>query len=119
MTSLYIAAAADYLERIDDVAAPVDLKPLVVDAVGTPVRRIGRFIQLALIGAGRCANQVTLPKDAAVYLGSGRGDLDKYAVEQEPSGRGCADPVAVTFQMAAGNEPSYRGVVNDCLAESR
>ena len=53
MTALYITAAADYYERIGDGASPADLKPLVVDAVGASVRRIGRFIQLALIAAGR------------------------------------------------------------------
>ena len=52
MMPLYVSAAADYLEHIG-AAPPVDLKPLVADAVGAPVRRIGRFIQLALIGAGR------------------------------------------------------------------
>jgi hypothetical protein len=75
MMPVYLAGAADYFERIDD-APPADLKPLVTDAVGTPVRRIGRFIQLALIGAGRCAKQTLPASDTAVYLGSGRGDLE-------------------------------------------
>jgi hypothetical protein len=75
-TPVYISAAADYVERIDADAAVTDLKSLVADAVGTPVRRIGRFIQLALIGAGRCAKQADLPASTAVYLGSGRGDLE-------------------------------------------
>lgn len=76
MTALYINACGDYVERIDGDASATDLKPLVAEAVGAPMRRIGRFIQLALIGVGRCARQVELPKDAAVYLGSGRGDLE-------------------------------------------
>jgi hypothetical protein len=53
-----------------------ELKSLVVEAVGQPVRRISRFMQLALIGAGRCARGQSLPRDTAVYLSSGRGDLE-------------------------------------------
>src|SRR5690606_18957723 len=40
------------------------------------VRRIGRFIQLALIGAGECIRQHQLPEGTAGYLSSGRGDLE-------------------------------------------
>ncbi|HEY8540731.1 MAG TPA: hypothetical protein VIL28_17845, partial [Steroidobacteraceae bacterium] len=76
MKPIYISGYGDYVERIDSDDSAADLKPLVTEAIGTPVRRIGRFIQLALIGAGRCAKQVALPNDAAVYLGSGRGDLE-------------------------------------------
>ena len=73
---IYISSSADFLERIENEGNATELKALVADAVGTAVRRIGRFIQLALIGAGRCAKPIALPKDAAVYLGSGRGDLE-------------------------------------------
>jgi hypothetical protein len=76
MTALYITAYGDHLERISDEQPSADLKPLVAEAVGAPVRRVGRFIQLALIAAGRCAKQAALPSNAAVYLGSGRGDLE-------------------------------------------
>jgi hypothetical protein len=76
MTPVYINAAADYVERIDSDDAATDLKSLVADAVGTPVRRIGRFIQLALVGAGRCAKQAEVAANTAVYLGSGRADLE-------------------------------------------
>ncbi|TNF35838.1 MAG: hypothetical protein EP312_02765, partial [Gammaproteobacteria bacterium] len=55
---------------------PPALKELVKEATGAHVRRIGRFIQLALIGAGRCTQQHALPADTAVYLSSGRGDLE-------------------------------------------
>jgi hypothetical protein len=52
------------------------LKALTQAATGKAIRRIGRFIQLALIGAARCAGQQTLPKETAVYFSSGRGDLE-------------------------------------------
>jgi hypothetical protein len=76
MTPVYINAATDYVERIDGDDTATALKSLVADAVGAPVRRIGRFIQLALIGAGRCAKQTEMPDNTAVYLGSGRADLE-------------------------------------------
>lgn len=76
MSALYINACGDHVEPIESHASAADLKALVAAAVGAPVRRIGRFIQLALIGAGRCAKQASLPANAAVYLGSGRGDLE-------------------------------------------
>ncbi len=56
--------------------APPPLKELVKGATGSHVRRIGRFIQLALIGAGRCVQAHDLAKDTSVYLSSGRGDLE-------------------------------------------
>lgn len=49
---------------------------LVTQIVGTHVRRIGRFIQLALIGAGRCVAGHRVPSDTAIYLASARGDLE-------------------------------------------
>ncbi len=53
-----------------------DLKALTQATTGKPFRRIGRFIQLALIGASRCAQSQALPPDTGVYFASGRGDLE-------------------------------------------
>jgi hypothetical protein len=52
-----------------------ELKTLTQEATGKSIRRVGRFIQMALIGASRCVPG-KLPADTAVYLTSGRGDLD-------------------------------------------
>ena len=46
------------------------------EAAGAPTRRTGRFVQLALIGAGRCVEHAQLPPDTATYFTSGRGDLE-------------------------------------------
>jgi hypothetical protein len=74
-----IIAHGHYSKPVDGVLPP--LKELVKETTGESVRRVGRFIQLALIGAGRCltllnSKQKTLPADTAVYLTSGRGDLE-------------------------------------------
>jgi hypothetical protein len=54
---------------------PPPLKFLMQEAAGTPVRRVGRFVQLALIGAKRCVGGRALPTTTATYFTSARGDL--------------------------------------------
>ncbi|HQQ74873.1 MAG TPA: beta-ketoacyl synthase N-terminal-like domain-containing protein [Pseudomonadales bacterium] len=79
-----IIAHGHYSKAVGDTVlndALPPLKELVKETTGESVRRVGRFIQLALIGAGRCltlfnSKQKTLPADTAVYLTSGRGDLE-------------------------------------------
>jgi hypothetical protein len=69
-----IVAAGSYLQEVADEPPP--LKALAREATGVSVRRIGRFVQLALIGAGRCVDGRTLPAETATYFTSCRGDLD-------------------------------------------
>jgi hypothetical protein len=71
---LQIYSYGAYSHAVDD-ALP-DLKTAVQQACGKSFRRIGRFIQLALIGAARCRGIHMLPDDTAVYLSSARGDLE-------------------------------------------
>lgn len=70
-----ILAHGHYHAAVKDDEFP-PLKELVREATGEHVRRIGRFIQLALIGAGRCVQGHVLSPDTGVYLTSGRGDLE-------------------------------------------
>lgn len=51
------------------------LRELVREACGQSVRRVNRLIQLALIGAVRCARAGTLDADCGLYLASGQGAL--------------------------------------------
>jgi hypothetical protein len=53
-----------------------DLRALTLETTGKSIRRVGRFIRLALVGAARCLPRAGAPADTAVYLGSGRGDLE-------------------------------------------
>jgi hypothetical protein len=71
---MYLRAHGEITHAVHETLP--ELKELVVDAIGQPIRRISRFMQLALIGAGRCARGKGLPSDTAVYLASGRGDLE-------------------------------------------
>jgi hypothetical protein len=71
--SMQIYASGDCYHAVTD--APPDLKELCQQVTGRSFRRIGRFIQSAMIGAARC-KQISVPADTAVYLASGRGDLE-------------------------------------------
>ena len=70
---MQIHACGDYYQPM--TGEPAELKSALKEVVAQPVRRIGRFIQLALVGAGRCMRGRAVPADTAVYLGSARGDL--------------------------------------------
>jgi hypothetical protein len=52
------------------------LKDQVLEKTGIHIRRIGRFIQLALIGVGDCLQQKKPASDTAVYLASEHGDME-------------------------------------------
>ena len=69
-----IIATGSYCREVSVELPP--LRSLAREATGFSVRRIGRFVQLALVGAGRCVSGLTLPADTATYFTSGRGDLE-------------------------------------------
>ncbi len=71
--TIQIYASGDYYHVVDE-ALP-ELKEIIHQVTGKSFRRIGRFIQLAMIGAAHCT-QLSVPSDTAVYLASGRGDLE-------------------------------------------
>jgi hypothetical protein len=71
---MYIVAAGSYCAEVSgDLPC---LKSLAREATGSSTRRISRFVQLALIGAGRCLKGRTLPAETATYFTSCRGDLE-------------------------------------------
>jgi hypothetical protein len=72
--SWQIYAAGDHHHQLDD-SLP-ELKALTQEVTGKAFRRIGRFIQLALIGAARCIPNKQTPADTGVYFASARGDLE-------------------------------------------
>ena len=90
-----------------------DLKDLVIDAVGQPVRRISRFIQLALIGAGRCARGRQLPVDTALYLASSRGDLELTLDVMNLVFREGQSPKPLSFVNTVSNSAAF--YVAKCL----
>ena len=107
-----IRAGGDYYAEIHDAvpgaaAQSPELKALVTAAIGEPVRRIGRFIQLALIGAGRCVGGRALPADTGVYLASGRGDLEVTLDVMEQLFRHGQPPKPLTFINSVSNSACF------------
>jgi hypothetical protein len=86
---------------------PADLKVLVKETTGEAVRRIGRFIQLALIGAGRCARAVSVPADTAVYFASGRGDFETTVEVMATLFRDGGAPKPLSFVNTVSNAACY------------
>lgn len=107
MSRLYIAAVGDYIGRVPSDDIVTDLKSLVAETVGAPVRRIARFIQLVLIGAGRCAKSLSLPASTAVYLGSGRGDMELTIEVMQALFRDGHAPKPLSFINTVSNAACY------------
>ncbi len=103
---MWIRALGDYSDTVDTDELPA-LRQLVREALGAPVRRIGRFIQLALIGAGRCMGEQALPAQTAVYLGSGRGDLDVTLEVVNPLFREGLPPKPLSFVNTVSNATNF------------
>lgn len=102
---IWIRATGDYCEAVSDEST--SLKPLVREALGEPVRRIGRFIQLALIGSGRCVGEARLDPESAVYTSSARGDLDVTLEVVEALFRHGMQPKPLSFVNSVSNAPNF------------
>ncbi len=100
-----IRAAGDYYEEVADT--PPDLRTLVKDVTGKPVRRVGRFIQLGLIGAAKCVGGATLPPETAVYLTSRRGDLEVTIEVMQELFRDGHAPKPLSFINTVSNAACY------------
>lgn len=103
--SAQIYACGDYCAPAEEPA--VELKGLVKETTGEAVRRIGRFIQLALIGAGRCAQAAAVPADTAVYFASGRGDFETTVEVMATLFRHGGAPKPLAFVNTVSNAACY------------
>ncbi len=103
--AILIRSTGDYYTEVaDDLPA---LKEQVRETLGQPVRRIGRFIQLALIGAGRCVGSETPAPATAVYLTSGRGDLEITIEVMQTLFRDGQTPKPLSFINSVSNSACY------------
>jgi len=102
---MHIVATGSYCREVSVELPP--LKALAREETGVSVRRIGRFVQLALIGAGRCVNGLTLPPETATYFTSGRGDLEvTLDVLVQMYGQG-HPPTPFSFVNTVGNSTCF------------
>lgn len=102
---VFIRAVGDYCADVD--GAPPDLRTLTKDTTGKQVRRVGRFIQLGLIGAARCVGSAKLPADTAVYMTSRRGDLEVTIEVMEELFRDGHAPKPLSFINTVSNAACY------------
>jgi hypothetical protein len=108
-----IIGTGNYCEAVDSDVP--DLKPLLKATLGTSVRRIDRFIQAALIGAARCVQSaastnddaVLLPPETAVYLASGRGDMEITVEVQRDLFINAHPPKPLNFINTVSNAASF------------
>ncbi|MFN3859460.1 MAG: hypothetical protein ACK4RV_17080 [Caulobacter sp.] len=94
----------------EDLAASeplTDLKPVLKADTGAAVRRIGRFIHLALIGAGRCLAGQTPPADTAVYFTTGSGDFEVTVEVMEHVFRDGFPPKPLSFINTVSNAACF------------
>lgn len=105
MTEARIAGIGDYLS--EEGGDLTDLKPIVKATLGAPVRRIGRFISLALIGAGRCLDGRTPPPDTAVYFTTGSGDFEVTVEVLEHLFRDGYPPKPLSFINTVSNAACF------------
>jgi hypothetical protein len=105
MPSMWILAAGSYL---GEVAGELpSLKALAGEATGNSVRRISRFVQLALVGAGRSIGGRSLPAATATYFTSARGDLDVTLDALAQVCRHGRSPAPFTFINTVGNSACF------------
>jgi len=113
---MYLRAHGEIIHAVHETLP--ELKDWVAEAVGQPIRRISRFMQLALIGAGRCARGQSLPRDTAVYLASSRGDLEITIDVMNHVFRDGQAPKPLSFVNTVSNSAAF--YVAKCLRlESR
>lgn len=105
MTEARIAGIGDYLS--EESGPLTDLKPIVKEALGQPVRRVGRFISLALIGAARCLDGRRPPPDTAVYFTTGSGDFEVTVEVMEHLFRDGFPPKPLSFINTVSNAACF------------
>lgn len=103
---LHILTTGSYCEIVSGDNPPA-LKDLVKQSTGVAVRRVSRFVQLALIGAGRCAREWQLPSDCAIYFSSCRGDIDVTAELLDDMIRRNEMPGPLTFVNSVSNAACF------------
>ena len=105
MRTIRILATGSHACGVSD--EPLSLKGLLEDAGVTDARRTSRFAQLALLGAARCVSGRTLPPSTAIYLTSGRGDLQTTLEILVEICRDGHQPAPYAFINSVGNSACF------------
>jgi len=113
MGVMRVVSASHYFHRIErdaDGAWPVSLPSL--DAATQAVtreryRRIDRFVQLALLGAGTCVRDQMVRPDCGLYLASGIGPIGSNVQVQDAIQIDRKAPMPFSFVNTLGSSAAY------------
>jgi len=102
---IILRAHGDYYAPV--AGEPPDVRELSKQTLGKQVRRVGRFIQLALIGAARCVGAEAPPAHTAIYMSSRRGDLETNIEVLEQLFAHAQTPKPLSFINTVSNASCY------------
>ena len=102
-----VTAVGHYLHPMREGEPLPSLAAALKDVCRESYRRIDRFIELALLGSGRCAQGRRLAPDCGLYLGSGLGPMADNIACQEQLIRDHELPMPFDFINTLGNSAGY------------
>lgn len=102
-----VVSASHYRHPLADDTMLPSLNDQLQQVCREPPRRIDRFVQLALLGSGRCAAGQALAPDCGVYLGSGFGPMSNNISTQQQLIRDQQIPKPFNFINTLGNSAGF------------
>ncbi|HLW75131.1 MAG TPA: hypothetical protein VKT74_08690 [Gammaproteobacteria bacterium] len=102
-----VTAVSHYFAPLSDGEPLPSLDAAVREVCVEPYRRIDRFVQLALLGSGRCAAGRALATDCGLYMGSGLGPMGSNVLTQEQLGRDREAPMPFNFINTLGSSAGF------------
>lgn len=104
---LRIVAASHHYRPVGDSVALPSLEAEVAAVTRRHARRIDRFVQLALVGAGACVRGHTLAPDCGLYLSSGFGPVGSNTVVKDALHRERRLPMPFSFINTLGSSACF------------
>jgi len=102
-----VVASSHYFHSLADDIPPEPLDERVAAVTRERYRRIDRFVQLALVGAGRCALGNGLAPDCGLYLSTGVGPIGSNVLLQESIQRDRKLPMPFHFVNTLGSSACF------------
>ena len=102
-----VISVSHYFTPLSDDEPLPSLDAAVREVCVEPLRRIDRFVQLALLGSGRCAAGRALAPDCGLYLGSGLGPMASNVLTQQQLMRDREPPMPFNFINTLGSSAGY------------
>ncbi len=105
--SVRVVAASSWLHPVREGEALPSLERVLKEVSREYFRRVDRFIQLALLGSGRCVAGQVLHEGCGIYLGSGFGPIGSNIATQEQMLRDREIPKPYNFVNTLGASAGF------------